>query len=300
MFITFKQRLFLGMYIIIILSIPVVSYLLSQNQNPNVAADEPLKPLPSSATITQAPPATATPSASIAPKKSILDQLEEADQGALNQSSVAQPYPQSASAVSFGPTLNLYLNIEGRPTNNQASKVFLGIVDNTSSANNPKFLLSFTVDVPSTGSFSGISLAGLNSGQSYRAYIKGPSQIATSSAFVMSPTVTVLNSGSPITLLSGDLNEDNTINSSDFSLLSQAYGARIGSNKWNENFDLNKDGVINGLDSAIIIKNFGKVGDSGAWQSTPAVGSEMNATSSADFLPPPKSKSAGYWIWVPQ
>jgi hypothetical protein len=56
-------------------------------------------------------------------------------------------------------------------------------------------------------------------------------------------------------LLAGDFNNDNVINSLDYSLLNT---------NWNQNFlgaDINKDGLVNSLDFAVLKNNYGKVGE---------------------------------------
>jgi hypothetical protein len=121
-------------------------------------------------------------------------------------------------------------------------------------------------------------------------------QIATSSAFIMSPTVTNLNDGQALPLASGDLNDDNAINSADYSIAQKAFGATPSSSNWNDNIDLNKDGVVNVIDLSIISKNLGAVGASGAWTSPlPNI-----ATKSAEINTSIGSPNqGGYWIWVP-
>lgn len=155
----------------------------------------------------------------------------------------------------------------------------MGILENL--VNNPTFLLSFTVDLPASGEFANLSLAGLLSGRNYYAILKGEAQIATSSAFTLSPTVTRLNNAAALTLLSGDLNDDNTITSADFDLAKASFGK-------NGLADLNKDGVVNLLDLSIIQKNMGKVGATGVWVSP----QPKTAT-------PSGAVNQGYWIFVP-
>lgn len=284
MFSTLKQRFVLGIFIFIILSIPIGAYLVSQNQTIQSGAKE---------EKTKKPIVPVTPKPLASPTKKPL----------------TSPSPSPSPSVSsipttYGPTLSLRTNIEGRSEENQATKLFVGIIEGTLTTN-PKFLLSFTVDLPTSGEYSGLSLAGLDSGSSYTALLKGSSQIATSSAFVMSPSSTNLNNGQALNMRSGDLNDDNVINSADYSIAKKAIGATPQSSNWNTNADLNKDDVINTFDLAIITKNLGRTGASGAWTSpipktaspsasldTPAVGSP-----SGGFLP---DNSGGYWIWVPK
>lgn len=267
MFSSIKLKIILGIYIFLIISVPVGAYLASEQTNLKPKAKE-TKPV---TTAKSSPSPIGTP----LPK---LSQTDESDE---------------TSATSFGPTLSLKVAFEGRVKGNQSGKLFVGILEGTISIN-PKFLLSFTIDLPTSGEYSDLSLAGLNPGTTYSALLKGSAQIATSSAFLMSPTVTNLNGGGTINLLSGDLNEDNVINSSDYSIIQKALGSTSKSSSWLENADINKDGVINIVDLAILNKNFGKIGASGAWTSP-----LPTATSSASLNDSQVGSTGGYWLWVP-
>lgn len=267
MFSTFKQRLLVGVYIFIILSIPVGAYLASQTQVFKSKAAE-------TKTVSKSTPkSSAKPS--LKPAKELLSLSES------NTLPQATPEPSSPTiANSFGPTLSLKTTLEGKPKDNQATKLFVGIVEGNLSSN-PKFLLSFSVDLGKDGSFNNLSLAGLSPGTKYTALLKGKAQIATSSSFVMSPTVTNLNDGQPLNMLTGDLNEDNAVTTADLSI------AQSG----NKLADFNLDGVVNTFDLAIIIKNLGQVGASGTWTSPlPKV-----ASKSASLTP----TIGGYWLWIP-
>ncbi len=278
MFSTFKQRLLLGVYILIILSIPVGAYLVSQQQTIKSSASE---------TKVKPPIVKITPPAATSSAQQLLDTSR------INLPSPSlEPSPSPSSptiTTSFGPTLSLKVNLEARPKNNQATKLFVGIIEG-SITSSPKFLLSFTVDLPSSGEYTNLSLAGLTAGSTYTAILKGSAQIANSSTFSMSPTVTNLNDGQVITLLSGDLNEYNVINSPDYSIAQNTLNATSTSPNWNENADLNKDGLINVFDLAIITKNMGQTGASGAWTSPiPKVGAPVGSPG-----------EGGYWIWLPK
>ena len=283
MFSTFKQRLLLGIFIFIILSIPVGAYLVSQSQTYNSKASEPK--------LTKLTKSTPLPSSSAA--KQLLSVSEP------NLSPSPTPTPSSPTiAASFGPTLSFKISLEGRPIANQATKLFVGIVEGTISPN-PKFLLSFTLDLGADGSFGNLSLAGLSPGSKYSALLKGAAQVATSSAFIMSPTISNLNDGQPVNLLTGDLNEDNVVNSLDYNIALKAFGLTAKSSNWNSLIDFNLDGLINLFDLVIITKNMGKTGASGAWTSplpkisTPAASLTQSATGSPDG-------TGGYWLWIPK
>lgn len=274
MFSTFKQRLLLGVYVFIVLSIPIASYLVSEQQTVKSQASETNKAFTK-------PTPKPSPKLKESPAKELLSMSEQA----VNTPGESEPTPGVSSptiANSFGPTLSLKANLEGRPVNNQTTKLFIGIMEGSLIAN-PKFLLSFSVNLASDGSYSNLSLAGLSVGSKYTALLKGSSQIATSSAFIMSPTVTNLNEGEPLNMLSGDLNEDNTINSSDYAIVQKALGTK------NDMADFNKDGLVNTFDLGFVTRNLGKTGASGSWTSP----LPKTATPSGSLA------TGGYWIWIP-
>ena len=300
MFSSLKLKLLLGLYVFILLSIPVGAYLASQHQSTKSSAQE----------NTSKPTAKPTLKPASTPK-SPAKELLSASETNLNKTSPS-PSPSSEAssptiASSFGPTLSLKAALEGRSTD-QSTKLFVGILEG-SITQNPKFLLSFTINLPKDGTYSNLSLAGLTSGNRYTAILKGSSQIATASAFTMSPTVTTLNSGAVINMLSGDLNEDNVINSQDYSIARSALNSTPASKNWNANADLNKDKVINLFDLAIINKNIGQAGATGAWTSPiPKVSTPSASLDNPLPIGGPGGSSSGhqqavtsgYWIWVPQ
>jgi subtilisin family serine protease len=65
----------------------------------------------------------------------------------------------------------------------------------------------------------------------------------------------------PLTLLAGDLNNDNKIDLADLALLALAYLTESSKKKWNPIADINGDGIINALDLKILIDNYGLVGN---------------------------------------
>ncbi|OGE64182.1 hypothetical protein A3J13_00975 [Candidatus Daviesbacteria bacterium RIFCSPLOWO2_02_FULL_36_8] len=292
MFDSLKARLLLGLYAFLLISIPIGAYLTSQAQDIKSKAAETKK------TITKLTPKTASSSA-----REILNASETNIDDLSNQLDGVSDSSSPTVATSFGPTLSLKASLEGRPANNQATKLFVGIVEGTLSSN-PKFLLSFSVDLPATGEYSNLSLAGLTTGSTYTALLKGASQIATSSAFTMSPSATNLNGGSALNMLSGDLNEDNVINTSDYSIVQKAYGASSSSSNWNSLADLNADGVINTFDLGIVVKNLNQTGASGAWTSPIPASSSASLTTGgrASYTTVPKGgpQQNGYWIYIPK
>lgn len=284
MFSTFKQRLLLGIYVFILLSIPAGAYFISEYQTTvKSSASAPKK---------DKPPLQVPPKLTIPPAKELLN----SSTASAFPSPTPETAPETTIATSFGPTLSFKVSLEGRPAGNQAGKVFVGIAEGTLTAN-PKFVLNFTVDMPASGAYSGLSLAGLSPGSQYTALIKGAAQIASSIAFTMSPSITNLNDGQPVNLLSGDLNDDNVVSSTDYSIAQKTLGTS------QDNADLNKDGIVNTFDLAIIAKNMGQVGASGAWTSPiPSVATpsaSLNTPSTPIGGPSPNGDS-GYWVWIPK
>lgn len=294
MFSTFKQRLLLGVYVFILLTIPIGAYLASQSQTFKSKASE--EPSPAPTLQVPAKPSTSPAKELLTTaEKELLSEEEEEDKTA---SSSSAPSPEIATA--YGPTLSFRAKIQGRPEGNEATRLFVGIMEGLLTAN-PKFLLSFTVDLPASGEYSNLSLAGLNPGSQYTALLKGTNQIATSSAFTMTPAVSNLNEGEPLTLIVGDLNDDNVVNSADYALALKAFGTTPKSSNWNESIDFNLDGIINSFDLSIITNNMGRTGASGAWTSPiPKVATtSATLTQPASGSPAQPDSPTGHWIWVP-
>lgn len=284
MFSSLKSKVLLGFYILLIIAIPVGSYLISEERNLASKAQPPKKTKTSES----------TPSASISGAKD-LQRLSEQPPA---KSPTPKPSPTTTTTVSFGPTLSLKVALDGRSKGNYATRLFVGMAEGALTTN-PKFLLIFNVNLPASGEYRDLSLAGLSSGGKYTALLKGQAQIATSSAFTMSPTVTNLNDGKELNMLSGDLNDDNAINSADYSIAKKVLGTTSSSSNWNENADLNKDGVVNTIDLSIIAKNLGKVGASGSWVSPLPQIATPSASSGQASSGQPSGLPTGYWLWVP-
>lgn len=285
MFETLKQKIALAVFIILLISIPIGSYLLSQQQTIKTRASEGKKTATKSASLLES-----TASSSLSPLDEISDLVKALEE--------AETTPTPVTATSFGPTLGFKLTLEGRPAGRMASKVFVGITEGATAQGAPKYLLSFTIDLLDNGVFNNLSLAGLTPGNTYTAYIKPTVQLATSSAFIMSPTISYINSNQNMTLLTGDLNQDNVINSADYSIEKSLLGTNSASTNWNLDADFNLDGVVNIVDLSFISKNMAKTGDSGVWISTPATPSaSLNSPIGGPTSHP--TGSSGYWLWVP-
>ncbi len=272
MFTTIKQKLLLGGFVILVISIPVGSYLLSQRQTITSKAQEKID----RSILKLEPLQEVSPSGEL---KNLTEPIS------------IPPSSNSPSSVSYGPTMNFKVSLQGRPQGKMATKLFVGIADGKPTGT-PQYLLQFNIDLSDSGSFEGLSLAGLTPNNQYTAFLKSPAQIATSSAFLMVPTTTTLNNGNPIDLITGDLNEDNLINSADYVIAKSALGATPSSPNWNALVDFNLDKIINSLDLGIILKNMSKAGETGVWVSPVPQGS----ASSSGGLPAGRQ---GYWFWMP-
>lgn len=64
-----------------------------------------------------------------------------------------------------------------------------------------------------------------------------------------------------ISLINGDVDGDNNIDTEDLNLQKDANGSQPGSPKWNPNADLDGNGKVNGQDMKIIRGNFDQIGD---------------------------------------
>lgn len=297
MFSTWKQRALLGVYIFLILSIPIGAYLVSQQTQTKSKASEEAK--------IQTPITGKQGTQSASARDQIRDLLLSSPSASASPS--ASPASTPTTALTFGPTMNFKLSLEGRPAGKQSSKVFIGISEGITSGTQSTYVLSFTVDLPANGTYEGLSLAGLTPSSQYTAFIKPTAQIATSSAFVMSPGITALNSNTVISLLSGDLNEDNVINAADYNIAKSAYNTTPLTVNWNPVADLNVDNIVNNYDLAYILNNMGTEGESGPWISTPTSTSgnliqNVSTGKPTEELVPQTAPDGtqGYWIWVPK
>lgn len=301
---TRNQIIALVGFLILVAAIPFGMLLVKQSQifSSKAAGPQVAPIIPQVATTPKEVPATSPMGA--------LEKYLSTAAATIAPSATPTPAPASTAAVSFGPTLDFTINIEGRPNGHEAiNNIFVGIAPGATSSARPNFLLSFTVNVGDSGKYSGLSLAGLDPSSIYTAYIKGPGQIDSAATFSLGPAVTKLNGGQPITLLSGDVNDDDTVNTADYGIVKGLLGKKTGDPDFNPRADFNGDGIINILDLAYITKNFGKTGVSGPWYSpvpTPPPLATSSANPAGAALNPQESTSTdsgtpahGYWVWVP-
>lgn len=254
------------------------------------------------------------------PNTSSLDDLKtQLAQKTGVDTSTQSPTPEPTPEVFFGPTLKFKIILEGRPTTRQATKLFVGIASGKPATGaTPQYILSYQVDVPDSGDYTNLSLAGLTQGSTYTAYLKGPAQIATSSSFLLNPTINDLGTKK---LITGDVNEDNIINQLDYDLLKAKIGTTPKSSNWNPNLDFNLDNIVNSWDLGIISAHLGTVGESGEVKSTitelPTGFSDIDKIpiggpspsplptipyqQTSNIPPPPElTPGEGYWFWVPK
>lgn len=282
-----QQKIIIGVVLALVVLIPATSFVISYRFRSQTNAKA-SKPVPK---FSLAPLPVPDGKTDLSPQ----DEFKES----LNS---PEPSPTSQAEIFFGPTLSFKINIEGRPASDQSAEMFVAIGEGQASST-PQYLLSFSAQVPASGSYSGLSLAGLSTGSTYTAYFKGPAQITSALTFILKPAETDLGT---VKLTTGDLNEDNLINSQDYSLGKAAYNSTPSSKNWNPNADFNLDLIINNIDLAIIIKNMGKTGQSGPFTSTVASGSAIFQTPKpigkpVDEKPILKvpSDNGGFWLFVP-
>ncbi len=112
-----------------------------------------------------------------------------------------------------------------------------------------------TLAVPASGVFT---LGGLPH-KPYTLHIKGDKYLAVN----VSVTVAGNTSGVSATLAAGDSNNDNSVDSSDFTALIGSYNsdAAIPGSGYDARADFNSDGLVDSSDFTLLIGNFGKAGD---------------------------------------
>lgn len=286
-----REKIILAVIFGLMILIPSGSFVLSQALTSS--------PAPSSDINSYTPISSPKAVASDSPLSKLVKELQATPSATPNSLININPTATEGATLLLGQTLGFRLIMEGRPFEKYAAKVFLGLASGEI-INNPKYLLSFLINVPDSGIYTGLPLAGLDEGQTYTAYIKGPAQLATASAFIVKPTPIDLGI---LNLITGDVNEDNVIDSADYNLVKAALGQTPSSQTWNSNLDFNMDNRINTLDLTIVSKNLGKVGMSGPWYS-----SQKAATKSATVSGSPSVSGGpdngpqtgkGYWMWMP-
>ncbi|MFL5731609.1 MAG: dockerin type I domain-containing protein, partial [Chloroflexia bacterium] len=153
--------------------------------------------------------------------------------------------------VPAGNTLTGHITTQGRPTQPnglQSVPVTLtlrlasGGPDNEYSATTDASGF-FTVSVPTTGI--------------YNWRVKGQQTLATAGSVTISPG---LNSQEMGLQLTGDANNDNVVNASDFAILKNSFGKSQGQLGYDARSDFTGDQVVNALDFTLLRGNFGTAG----------------------------------------
>jgi hypothetical protein len=283
-----KHRIILGIIAALVIFIPTTSYVISQS----ISKD------PQTSEIPDFPVTSSKEVPNDTPLSKLQKQLDDA-KSAGNPLDEEDTSAESATLL-IGPSVSFKVVLEGRPAENQSAKVFLGVAAGQPAAN-PKYVLSFMLNIPPSGEYKDLSLAGLDEGNTYTAYFKGPSQIATSSSFMAKTSPTDLGI---ISMLTGDVNDDNVINALDQTLVKAALGAIPTSESWKPQLDFNVDQRINTLDLSLVNKNLNKTGASGPWYS--GIPQATSSASISGSLNPNTGSTGhdlkddkGYWIWVP-
>jgi hypothetical protein len=295
-----RDKIIIVAILVITLLIPTGAYVLSLRFKTQSQAQEYKFPVTS-------PKSEATTSSRL---KDALDRLNQTQDGSPTSNNSAGTQTRTETGLDeddsdvsdtqliLGPTLGFSVVLQGRPLDNQTTQAFLGIASGQPTSR-PSYLLSFMVNIPASGSFDGVSLSGLDTGATYTAYLKGEAQIATSAAFVVKATPTNLGA---LNLITGDVNEDNVIDSLDYNLVKAAIGTTPSSSNWNSLYDFNTDNVVNSWDLNLVLSNMGKTGASGAWYSYTPLSTASAYTSggpSGEIEKGAKEKKDGYWMWVP-
>src|SRR3990167_7201962 len=139
--ISFKEKIILGGIIALVFLIPTGAYVLSLRAKTQSEASTYTTPVTSPKPIKES-----TESSRL---KQALDKLDSRGKAGSEPINVT-PTDSDGATLILGPTLGFKLVLEARPASDQSSQVFVGIAEGTSQ-NKPKYLLSFMIDIPSTG-----------------------------------------------------------------------------------------------------------------------------------------------------
>jgi lysophospholipase L1-like esterase len=119
-------------------------------------------------------------------------------------------------------------------------------------ASGPPTTVTASIDATGAFAFTGVAPG------AYTVHIKGAKWLQRDLQVVVQGTSAATAS---VTLLSGDVNNDNVVDLSDFSELAAAFGAASGDSNWDANADLNCDGLVDLTDFGLLAANFGLQGD---------------------------------------
>lgn len=111
---------------------------------------------------------------------------------------------------------------------------------------------NIATDTSGRGAITGLELTGLTLGRSYEGLLKGPQHLQKNVTIANLQETNTVDFG---TLLSGDITNDNAVNSMDIDLWAREL--------WKEESpaDLNGDGTVNSMDLAVLAENLLKEGD---------------------------------------
>gem|GEM_PF-825872 len=157
-------------------------------------------------------------------------------------------------AVTINGVAALQVNvvIEGQPTPPSAGQAVPLAVTITRSSDSV-VVYSGTVMTDTNGQFALANLAPGN----YRVRVKHVQTLASALEFTYAGGVQTITVG---VLSTGDANNDNTVNITDFSILAVAFGKVNGAVGYDSRADFNTDNVVNITDFSLLASNFGTLG----------------------------------------
>ena len=140
---TKQQLITFSLFALLIISLPVTLYLTRLFFK---------APLPQSQISRKVPVNPPSESFAQGPESSLEKQIKQS----LSPTPTEEPTPDETAnaSVSFGPTLNFKVTIEGRRKGSFATQAFVGIASGSVNKR-PKYLLSFTINIPKSGVFNG-------------------------------------------------------------------------------------------------------------------------------------------------
>lgn len=167
---------------------------------------------------------------------------------------LVKPTAAPTRAVVAEATLVGQLQLEGRPKPpNKQWKTAIAFTARQTSQKYPKYTRLFVTD--ERGVFT---LDKMEPGE-YEITVKGVHTLRVKRTVSLKPGT---NHVSFDTLLEGDADNNNKIDSNDLQLLSKSFNKRRGQSGYNENADFNQDGKVDILDFSLLAKNWQKTGAS--------------------------------------
>ena len=172
---------------------------------------------------------------------------------ALGEGIEASDWSESRTFVMGAGLVAGLVELQGRPAAPDAHWVVpLHVVVTPQGGGAAVFDTEVTTD--ESGQFE---LDGLAPGD-YRVWVKGAHTLAVAQDVTIVAGANLVSVG---VLREGDIDDNNVVNLTDFSLLAATFGKQIGDAGYAERADFNGDGVVNLLDFSLLASNFGQAGD---------------------------------------